>query len=525
MSEVAELSQVPRNVNVGLLGHVDSGKTALARALSTSVSTAGLDKHPQSRERGITLDLGFTSLELPSQPTADGRPTDTEIVQCTLVDCPGHASLIRTVMGGAQIIDAMILVVDATRGIQKQTVECLVIGVLATRRAVVALNKIDLLEATGRKLSQVRARLEKALLKTELAGCPVVPISASPRDGAPPTGVDELKHILAGIVGVPERFSGPFLLAADHCFNIKGRGPVVTGTILVGTVRVGDSVEVPIKREQARVKGIQSFKRTVHAASAGDRVGLNLSNMDVERFERGFLCAPGTVSVSSRIVARVQRVRLFRGEVRSKSRFHLNIGHDTVMASATFFNASEEESKPFLEAAYEVDDSLPLHDEQSSTRPQEYFALLEADGPVCVPAKSLVVGARLDLDAESQACRLAFTGSVIVPSLQPSDLKLFRWKDRQGTLERIVNPNAAIVRGLFSKDYPIQRAIGLRATIYHPDTQDCISCAIASPFGQSGKVRVEITPSEDNVLSAEWVRAKVTVRFKRLQGEGREVLH
>lgn len=133
------------NVNVGVLGHVDSGKTALVAALSTTLSTAALDKHPQSRERGITLDLGFSSFAVPAPPEFAAAGFDG--LQCTLVDCPGHASLIRTVVGGAQIMDAALLVVDVTKGIQTQTAECIVIGEITTDTMVVALNKTG--EATA----------------------------------------------------------------------------------------------------------------------------------------------------------------------------------------------------------------------------------------------------------------------------------------------------------------------------------------------------------------------------------------
>ena len=100
-------------------------QTSLVRALSTVISTAALDKNPQSRERGITLDLGFSAFQV--QPPA-ALAADYDQVQFTLVDCPGHASLIRTIIGGAQIIDVMLLVVDATKGMQTQTAECVVIG-------------------------------------------------------------------------------------------------------------------------------------------------------------------------------------------------------------------------------------------------------------------------------------------------------------------------------------------------------------------------------------------------------------
>ena len=134
-----------RNVNVGVLGHVDSGKTSLVAALSDpqKLSTAALDKNPQSAQRGITLDLGFSAfaVPLPAHLAAPSAAGSAEL-QFTLVDCPGHASLIRTIIGGAQIIDLMVLVVDVTKGIQTQTAECLVVGEILTQHLVVALNKV-----------------------------------------------------------------------------------------------------------------------------------------------------------------------------------------------------------------------------------------------------------------------------------------------------------------------------------------------------------------------------------------------
>ena len=108
------------------MGHIDSGKTSLTRELTRIVSTAALDKNPQSQERGITLDLGFSAFftRFPQEKADDPY----KFIQFTLVDCPGHASLIRTIIGGASIIDLMFLVIDVTKGIQNQTAECIVIG-------------------------------------------------------------------------------------------------------------------------------------------------------------------------------------------------------------------------------------------------------------------------------------------------------------------------------------------------------------------------------------------------------------
>jgi selenocysteine-specific elongation factor len=127
------------SVNIGVLGHVDSGKTSLCKALSTTASTAAFDSNPQSQERGITLDLGFSCFSL------------NDMFCITLVDCPGHASLIRTVLGGTQIMDFMILVLDSTKGMQAQSWECLILASIVCPQIIVVLNKVDLIEESVRE--------------------------------------------------------------------------------------------------------------------------------------------------------------------------------------------------------------------------------------------------------------------------------------------------------------------------------------------------------------------------------------
>jgi len=161
------------------MGHVDSGKTSLVRSLSNHLSTAALDKHPQSQERGITLDLGFSSFLLPTLPSS--LPSiPSEAFQITLVDCPGHASLIRTIIGGAQIIDLVLLLVDATRGLQAQTVECVILAEITTPSLVIALNKTDLFPEKERegKVRDVTASLRKALEGSRFEHAPIIPVAA-----------------------------------------------------------------------------------------------------------------------------------------------------------------------------------------------------------------------------------------------------------------------------------------------------------------------------------------------------------
>ena len=180
------------NLNIGVLGHVDSGKTSLVKALSTALSTAALDKHPESRKRGITLDLGFSAFTLEDVPpqlqpadagAGEAAAAPYDAVQFTLVDCPGHASLIRTIIGGAQIVDIMLLVIDANKGIQTQTAECVVIGEITTDNAIIVLNKIDTIPADERddRLERVQRRVRAQLRAShsKLAEAPMVCVAAA----------------------------------------------------------------------------------------------------------------------------------------------------------------------------------------------------------------------------------------------------------------------------------------------------------------------------------------------------------
>ncbi|KAG2429383.1 hypothetical protein HXX76_011148 [Chlamydomonas incerta] len=340
------------NINVGVLGHVDSGKTSLVAALSTRLSTAALDKHPQSKERGITLDLGFSAFTVPLPPHLAALPYDE--LQFTLVDCPGHASLIRTIIGGVQIIDMMILVIDVTKGLQTQTAECLVVGEVATSRMVVALNKVDQLQPEEERPKLVRRamkRLGQTFAMTKFTGVTMIPVSAKPGGQADsaPLGVDDLRAALVALVPPaprPPPAPGCFLFAIDHCFPIKGQGSVLTGTVLQGTVAVNDVIELPALKQTRPVKSMQMFKQPVQRANAGDRVGVCVTQLDSGLIERGLACSPGTVPTFRGAVAAVEKIRFYAGRVPSRAKFHVSVGHATVMADMTFFGLPDGEGVP-----------------------------------------------------------------------------------------------------------------------------------------------------------------------------------
>ncbi len=268
-------------------GHVDSGKTSLVKTLSTLLSTAALDKSSQSRQRGITLDLGFSAFFLDDVPAQIKqspiyKSQNVDKIQVTLVDCPGHASLIRTIIGGAQIIDQMILVIDAVKGMQTQTAECLVIAEMTTRNLIIALNKIDLFPEKERasRVNQVAGRIRSALRNSRFADAPMVGISAciggekvaaiqkdQSLQQTSSTNIDGLLNLIKKHITPPNRNylenDQPFHFAIDHCFPIKGQGTVLTGTVLSGSAKANDMLQFPEIGLERKIKSMQMFRKPI----------------------------------------------------------------------------------------------------------------------------------------------------------------------------------------------------------------------------------------------------------------------
>ena len=188
------------------------------------------------------------------------------------MDCPGHASLLKTVIGGAQIIDLMFLVVDINKGIQTQTVECIGIGELFIEKMIVVVNKVDSLENSEEVLPKKIEALRKIFSKTKYGGdIHIVPFSTK----EPQKYSQQLIETLQDSIVIPQRKAeGNFMMLIDHCFPIKGKGSVVTGTVIEGSVKSNDEVEFPLIKESKKVKSLQMFKKPVNQAIQGDRVAL-----------------------------------------------------------------------------------------------------------------------------------------------------------------------------------------------------------------------------------------------------------
>ncbi len=303
------------HVNIGTIGHVDHGKTTLTAAITqtlahrvpcpgnTFVDFANIDKAPEERERGITIQTAHVEYE-------------TEKRHYAHVDCPGHADYVKNMITGAAQMDGAILVVAATDGVMAQTRE----HVLLARQVgvpyiVVFLNKCDMVD-DEELIELVEMEVRDLLTEYEFPGddLPVIKGSALKALEDPNSewadNIMELMDAVDDYIPDPQRENDkPFLMPVEDVFTISGRGTVATGRVERGTLKVMEPVEiVGIKEETMKsvATGIEMFRKTLDYAEAGDNVGVLLRGIDRTAIERGQVIAkPGTVTCHKKFTAQV----------------------------------------------------------------------------------------------------------------------------------------------------------------------------------------------------------------------------
>jgi elongation factor Tu len=291
------------HVNIGTMGHIDHGKTTLTAAITKVLADqdpshnsftdfANIDKAPEERERGITINISHVEYQ-------------TENRHYAHVDMPGHADYIKNMITGAAQVDGAILVVSAADGPMPQTREHVLLArQVGVPAIVVALNKVDMVD-DEELLDLVELEVRELLSEYEFPGddVPVVKVSALKAlegDADASAGVLELMAAVDDYVSEPERDTDkPFLMPIEDVFTITGRGTVVTGRIESGVVHTGDEIEiVGIRPTQKTVcTGVEMFRKTLDEGRAGDNAGILLRGTKKEEVERGqVLAAPGSIT-------------------------------------------------------------------------------------------------------------------------------------------------------------------------------------------------------------------------------------
>src|SRR5437660_347449 len=307
---------------VGTAGHIDHGKSTLITAL-TGIDP---DRLAEEKRRGMTIDLGFAHMILPS-----GR-------EIGIVDVPGHARFMRNMLAGAHGLDAVLLVIAADEGVMPQTREHLdIVDLLEVRRGLVVLTKADLVD--GEWLSLVRDEVTAAVKGTSLEGSPVLPVSAVTGAGLPEL-VAALDQLLES--SPPRADLGRPRLPIDRVFTMSGFGSVVTGTLVDGTLRVGDAVEIHSSGRPARIRGLQVHNAKVESVGPGSRVAANLAGVEKEEVARGdVLSAPGVVRSTRRIDAHVRVLRSAPQPLRHGAEVLLHAGTADVACRVIVLGAGE----------------------------------------------------------------------------------------------------------------------------------------------------------------------------------------
>jgi selenocysteine-specific elongation factor len=277
--------RISRRFIVGTAGHIDHGKTALVRAL-TGIDA---DRLPEEKARGITIDLGFAHLS-----RGDAR--------IGFVDVPGHERFVRNMLAGAGGIDALLFVVAADEGIKPQTREHFAIAkLLGLKKGIVALTKIDRVPSDLAGAAELEVR--ELVAGSFLENAPILRVSA--KSGA---GVEALAAELFALIGsgAAERDELPLRLPVDRAFSIAGFGPVVTGSLIEGTIAPEQKVEILPDAIEARVRRVEVHDEEVPAARAGERTSVNLAGVELENLRRGqMIVAPGSIRESDRLLARL----------------------------------------------------------------------------------------------------------------------------------------------------------------------------------------------------------------------------
>lgn len=324
-----------KKIVLGTAGHIDHGKTSLVRRL-TGIDT---DRLEEEKRRGMTIELGFASLTLPS-----GQPI-------SIIDVPGHEKFVKTMVAGVTGIDLVMLVIAADEGIMPQTREHLdILNLLNVKSGVIALTKTDLVDEEW--LDMVVEDIQTTLQGTTLEGSPIVHVSSVTGQG-----MTELLETLDRLALKVQAKEGQelFRLPIDRVFSMTGHGTVVTGTVTSGIVTKGDTLEVYPSGLTARVKGIQVHNTSVEEATAGDRCALNLTGIEKSEIQRGDTIArEGTLNPIWIADALIYIVK-GKGSLVHNQRVHVHTGTKEVLARVRLLGTDEitEGSKGYVQLRFE----------------------------------------------------------------------------------------------------------------------------------------------------------------------------
>ena len=326
---------------IGTAGHVDHGKSTLVKAL-TNIDP---DRLPEEKEREMTVDLGFAWCTLPS-----GR-------EISIVDVPGHERFIKNMLAGVGAIDLALLIVAADESVMPQTREHLaILDILQIKRGLIVITKTDLVDEELIEL--VQAEVADTVQGTCMEGREMVPVSAYTGQG-----LDNLKLIIDETLDKTDvrQDLGRPRLPVDRCFSISGFGTVVTGTLIDGTLTVGQEVELASTGQRCRIRGLQSHKSQVDSTDPGVRLAVNLSGVPRQDISRGeLITVPGWLTATRRLDARLRMVKRAPHSLRHNHgvTFHLFTSETTARIRLLDTDRLDPDTEGWVQIL--LDESIPV---------------------------------------------------------------------------------------------------------------------------------------------------------------------
>ena len=309
---------------LGTAGHIDHGKSVLVHAL-TGIDP---DRLREEKERGMTIELGFAWLTLPS-----GRDVG-------VVDVPGHERFVKNMLAGVGGIDMALLIVAANEGVMPQTREHLaILDLIGVKRGIVVITKKDLVDED--LLTLVRMEIEEVIAGTAVAGAPVLAVSAITGDGLP-----ELKAAIDTLLDEtePKQDLGRPRLPVDRIFTMSGSGTVVTGTLIDGTLSVGQEVEIVPAGLKSRIRGLQTHKSKIDAATPGSRVAVNLVGITTAQLTRGdVITKPGWLRPATMVTVKLNMISYLQRPLRHGATVSFHTGAAEMMARVRLLDADKIE--------------------------------------------------------------------------------------------------------------------------------------------------------------------------------------
>jgi selenocysteine-specific elongation factor len=463
---------------VGLAGHIDHGKTSLVKALT---GVAG-DRLKDEKARGITIDLGFAYM-----PTRSGSPIG-------FIDVPGHERFVHTMLAGASGVDFALLIIAVDDGIMPQTLEHLaILDLLGVNRGAVVLTKTDL--ASPESIALIARQTKAMIATTTLAHAEVLTVSALTGEG-----MDALRaHFEEAALAVPDRSAGKrFRLAIDRVFTLSGVGVVATGTVLSGSVHVGDRIQLSPSGLFARVRSLHAQNRPAEAAHAGERCALNLAGPGITKdaIRRGDVALDLELHApTDRIDA---RIRILPTETKPVGQWHpVRLHHASAEAGARIVLFDDKPIAPGEEANIQL-----VLDRSIAAASHDRFVVRDASAQ-----RTLGGGLFLDLRAKARGRRTS------------------ERHEQRAALE-LADPSACLAALLETPPFAFDLAAFARDRTLSAERTDQLASGLGLIILESGDSRIAVTRERWNLFASTMLERISAYHDEHpdLQGLGREQL-